>query len=78
MVDTAGRPIRTAEELLFLQDRWVTANVPELYTELRPMVTFEIEPEEGLLVMEFHLDDREKLTATLTRFGCQWIPLERE
>jgi len=78
MVDTTTRPIRTAEELFFLQDRWVTANVPELYTHLRPMVIFEIEPQEGLLVMEFRLEDREKLTDTLTRFGCKWIPLERE
>jgi len=76
MVDTTTRPIRTAEELLFLQDRWVTANVPELYTQLRPMVIFEIEPQEGLLIMEFLLEDRDKLTDTLTRFGCHWIPLE--
>ena len=78
MVDTTTRPIRTAEELFFLQDRWVTANVPELYTHLRPMVIFEIEPQEGLLVMEFRLEDREKLTDTLTRFGCKWIPLEED
>jgi len=78
MVDTTTRPILTAEELLFLQDPWVTANVPELYTQLRPMVTFEIEPQEGLLLMEFHLEDRDKLADTLTRFGCQWIPLEGE
>ena len=78
MVDTTTRPIRTAEELFFLQDRWVTANVPELYTHLRPMVIFEIEPQEGLLVMEFRLEDREKLTDTLTRFGCKWIPLEKD
>jgi len=78
MVDTTTRPIRTAEELFFLQDHWVTANVPELYTQLRPMVTFEIEPEEGLLVMEFRLEHGDKLTDTLTRFGCQWIPLKRE
>jgi hypothetical protein len=76
MVDTTTRPICTAEELLFLQDHWVTADVPELYTHLRPMVTFEIEPQEGLLVMEFRLEDRDKMTDTLTRFGCKWIPLE--
>ena len=47
------QPIETAEDLLFLQRRWVTADIDRLYALLNPLVSFEIEPEEGLLLMEF-------------------------
>ena len=76
MVDKTTSPINTAEDLLFLQERWVTADVPELYAQLKRIVSFDIEPRQGLLVMEFGTEDSDLLTETLTRFGCRLMPME--
>ncbi len=76
MVDRSVKPINTAENLLFLQDRWVTADVPALFSRLKDIVQLEIEPQEGLLVMEFDPKDQKQLIDTLTPFGCQYTPLE--
>ena len=76
MVDKTTSPINTAEDLLFLQERWVTADVPELYAQLKRIVSFDIEPRQGLLVMEFGPEDSDLLTEILTRFGCRLMPME--
>ena len=76
MVDKTTSPINTAEDLLFLQERWVTADVPELYAQLRHIVSFDIEPHQGLLIMEFGTEDSDLLTEILTRFGCRLMPME--
>jgi len=72
------QPIETAEDLLFLQRRWVTADIDRLYALLNPLVSFEIEPEEGLLLMEFSPQDEEKVLSILEEFGCRWTPLDEE
>jgi hypothetical protein len=38
MVDHTASPIETAEDLLLLQDRWVTARIPALYARLKDLV----------------------------------------
>jgi len=76
MVYKAPEPISNPEDLLFLQNQWVTADIPQLYQCLSPLVHFGIEPDEGLLVIDFDADDQARVELTLNDFGCQWTPTE--
>jgi len=76
VVERTSEPVDTAARLLLLQERRVTADVHDLYDHLKTMVRFSIEPQEGLLVIEFAPENHECLAAALQRFGCQWTPVE--
>ena len=78
MVQRVAVPIDTAEELLFHQDQWVTADIPALYEHLKPMVHFTIEPGEGLLAVEFNPLDKGELENILKRFGCELLPVQED
>lgn len=73
---TASEPISNPEDLLFLQDQWVTADIALFYDRLRPFVNFGIEPDEGLLVIDFDTDHQQLVERILSEFGCQWKPAD--
>ena len=76
MVQRVAVPINTAEDLLFHQDQWVTADIQALYAHLESMVHFDIEFGEGLLVVEFNPLEKSEVEKILERFGCELLPVQ--
>ena len=53
----------------------MTATVQDLYAHLAPFVEFVLDPQEGLLLIDFNSNDAERLTDILKQCGCDCTPV---